>query len=99
MKSIQVLLVAAVATVFLSSCYKRNGWGIRGKGETIKEVRDISGFSRIRLTADADVSYTQDSVYRVEVSAQSNILSITETRVEGDELVLGFKRNVWEHNK
>jgi hypothetical protein len=100
MKFIQLLLALSVLSIISQSCYKRGGpWGMKGKGENVKETRDISGFTRIDLSIDADISYTQDSIYKFEISAQPNILKILTTEVKGSTLRMEFQRNVWDHNK
>jgi hypothetical protein len=100
MRSVKIVLLVIVASFFTQSCYKKGGpWGVKGKGENIKETRDVSGFNKINLSIDADVSYTQDSIYKVEISAQSNIMKILSTEVVDSELRLDYKRNVWNHNK
>ena len=73
-------------------------WGIKGEGNNMTESRQLSGFSALDLSVDANVSYTQDSVYRLEITAQQNILAVMDTKVEAGELVIGFKRNVWNYN-
>jgi len=82
-----------------ASCRKGSMWGIKGQGNNIAEVRDINGFSGINSSIDADISYINDSVYKVEVIAQKNILLVLETKIEGGDLCIDFKRNVCEHNK
>lgn len=100
MKSAQLILAVTIFGILSQSCYKRGGpWGMKGSGDNIKESRDVSGFDRIDLSVDADISYTQDSVYKLEISAQPNILRILSTEVKGSELQLDFKRKVWDHNK
>ncbi len=83
----------------LASCRKGSMWGVRGEGDNITENRTVSGISAINLSVDANITYVQDSVYSLEVSGQKNILAILDTRVEGGELRLDFKRNVWDHNR
>jgi hypothetical protein len=99
MKSIKLILSVVLISVLSQSCYKKGGpWGMKGKGENIKESREVSGFNRIDLSIDAEISYTQDSVYKLEISAQPNILKILTTEVKNSELRMDLKRNVWDHN-
>lgn len=100
MKSTKIFLYTSLAVLILSSCYKKGGpWGIRGKGETITEVRDVKGFSKIDLPVDANVYFVEDSVYSVKVTAQENIVKIVQTKVKGSELEIDFLRNVWDHEE
>lgn len=99
MKSGNIIIVCIViSTIFIQSCHKGSMWGIRGEGDTVSETRSLTGFTAVDLSIEADVSYVQDSVYSVEISAQRNILSILETKVKGETLIMDFKRNVWKHN-
>lgn len=100
MKSnILALSVLFSSLITLQSCEKKNIIGITGKGGNKTETRAVSGFDRISLSTDADVNYTQDSIYFVEVTGQGNILAVLETRNEDGSLVIDFRKNVWKHNK
>lgn len=99
MKSIKLILSVVLIALISQSCRKGGPWGIRGKGSNVTETRDLSGFDKIHLSIDGDVFYTQDSVYKVEISAQSNILAVLKSEVSAGELKFDYKRNVWDHNK
>ncbi len=100
MKSTKFIFSSALIGLLFISCYKKGGpWGIRGKGKTISETRNASGFNRVSISEDANVYFVQDSVYSVEVSAQENIIRVVETKVKGSELQITFTRNVWEHEE
>lgn len=59
-----------------------------GKGEVESQVRPLSGFNQIQIENSADVVVHVGKEFRVEVTAQKNILSILKTKVQGDKLVL-----------
>lgn len=100
MKSNTFIFAAIVAfTLLLYSCGKNNLWGITGKGSNVTETRDLRGFDRISLRTDGNISYTQDSIFFVEITGQKNILNVLNTQVENNTLVVDFKKNVWKHNK
>lgn len=99
MQIIKFITIVSIISIFSQACRKGGPWGIRGKGNNVTEIRDLKDFDRIQLSIDADVYYTQDSVYKVEISAQSNILTVLKVDVSNSELKLDFKRNVWDHNK
>lgn len=92
-----IILIALLST--FTSCKKGGPFGIIGKGSNVTETRDISGFDRIRLTTEADVIYTQDSTYYVEVNGQKNIIDVLDLKNENGTLQIGFDKNVWKHNK
>ena len=99
MKTLKLILCFSLLALTFQSCRKGGPWGIKGKGDNVTENRTVSGFDKIHLSMDADIFYTQDSVFKVEVSAQPNILTVLEVEVENHTLKFDFKRNVWEHNK
>jgi len=96
------IISLAVVIIFLAiislSCTKRGTWGIRGQGSDVTELRSVSGFSGIKLCCDANVVYIVDSIYRVEVTGQKNVLAVLETKLQGSDLSIDFKRDVWSHN-
>lgn len=98
MKTSKLILILALVISVIPACRKGGPWGIKGKGENITETRSVSGFDEIDLSIDADIYYTQDSVYKVEITAQQNILAVLETKVKNGTLSFDYKRNVWDHN-
>jgi hypothetical protein len=99
MNLIKSTLLFSALILLSTACHKREYWGLRGKGPEVTEIRDVAGFSAIHLSCSADVVYKQDSVFKVEVSGQSNILDVLKTEKRGSELLIDFDRNVWDHKK
>lgn len=83
-------------TFTISSC-RRDPFGIEGSGAAVSETRYPSNFNSVDLSIDADVVLHDDPNYRIEISAQSNILSVLKTSVQGSTLKIDFKRNVCNH--
>ena len=73
------ILLAAIIT--LPSCRK-----VIGHGPVITEERSLSNFTAINFGVPGDLYYTQDSVYKIEIQAQENIIGEIETYVVGSEL-------------
>ena len=92
---IPVLLILAGS---FTSCKKHLFNSIRGKGETVTETRNLSGFNKISLAIDADISYMQDSVYFVEISAQQNILKVLTMEISDGELEIDSRKWIRKHN-
>jgi hypothetical protein len=92
------LATIVFVSISLTSCYK-GVFGIHGKGSNVSEVRSVSGFDKIELALDAEVTYVQDTDYSVVVEAQSNILDVLDTDVSGSILKIDFHRNVCTHSK
>lgn len=89
-----ILLLAMSFT----SCKKNPFNSIKGKGETVTETRNLSGFNKISLSIDGDVNYVQDTVYFVEISAQQNVLDVITTEVSAGELKIDSRRWIRKHN-
>ncbi len=79
-----VILIGLIG--FFSACKK-----VIGTGPTISEVRNIEGFDKVSLAIDASVKLTQDSIFKVEVVAQQNILNELVTKVSGSTLIIMYR--------
>jgi hypothetical protein len=99
MKNLKLMIpVVLIFMVSFTSCKKTLFNSVKGKGATVTEIRDLSGFNKISLSIDGDVNYVQDSVYFVEISAQQNILDVITTEISGGELKIDAKRWIRKHN-
>lgn len=93
-----LFVLAAIIVACFVSCEKAPFKRVRGKGSNVTKVIDVSGFSKIDLDIDASISYTQDSIYRVEISAQQNIQEVLETYVAGSTLKISTEHSILRHN-
>lgn len=99
MKSFQFMWsMVLVLTISLTSCKKHIFNSIKGKGGTVTEIRNVTGFNKISLSINADVSYVQDSIFFVEISAQQNVLEAITTDVSAGELKIDFNKWVRKHS-
>ncbi|MGZ8544216.1 MAG: head GIN domain-containing protein [Flavisolibacter sp.] len=85
----QLSLAMMAMTLMFTACKK-----ISGEGPVITETRQIQNFAGVDLRASADVYFTQAAQYKVEVTAQQNILDVLETYVFNNRLVVKYKNNV-----
>lgn len=83
MKSVSKFFLFLFAVMAMVSCEK-----INGEGPVVTEQRAISNFSEIAIAIPGKVFYKQDSVYKVELQAQQNVLDVVQTRLNGNELLL-----------
>lgn len=95
--SVLIPIVIGIAASF-TSCKKHLFNSIKGKGETVTETRNLSGFNKISLSIDGDLSYVQDSVYFVEISAQQNVLDVITTDIDAGRLKIGSSKWIRKHN-
>lgn len=59
---------------------------IDGNKSVVTEIRETGSFSRILSEGSFDIIVTQDSVFGLEVEAESNLMSYIVTRVQGNTL-------------
>jgi len=82
------ILIACMAG--FSSCEK-----VKGKGDVVPQVRNVTGFTGISLAIDATVYFSPDSNYYLEVIAQQNMLDIIETVIgSNNTLTIKYKDGV-----
>ena len=82
-------LVLAVSLLFtLSSCEK-----VVGEGPVVTETRSNTNFDEVSLSLPGRLELQQGSAFKVELSAQRNVLDRIRTQQNGSELVLKFENN------
>ncbi len=69
----------------------------RGTGSLVSEARSVSNFTRVRLDIPGDLHIRRDSVFRLEISAQANILDEITTEVRGDLLEIDSDHCLRDH--
>jgi hypothetical protein len=89
MKQRLLTLLAGVIMLF-SSCSKDNIWG---EGPVVTETRSVTRFGGVSAGIPGKVNVRIDPVFKVEVSAQQNILAVMRTRVINGILTIDFERN------
>ena len=90
---ISALLAAFVFLVFLTtSC--EDVLGVKGKGDTLTETRNVQNFHALNISADAQVELRVDTVYRVEVTCEESIIDFLETVEDNGVLKIHFDRDV-----
>lgn len=91
-----VMAAAGLLMTFaFASCEK-----INGDGPMVTEVRNETGFSGIDVRMSANVTYRQAPEYKVEVTAQDDILRVLKTNVVNNKLVIRFENDVrvWRYD-
>lgn len=86
MKNFHLALCIVLLFITFSSCRK-----IIGKGPVVVEGRQTASFDGLNVKVPADVYFKQDSVFKIELQAQENILDQIETTVINNELQLRFR--------
>jgi predicted small secreted protein len=86
-KYINIICVLVMVVLLLSACNTRL---IRGSGDLITEVRDVSDFNRVQLDGSGDLIIIQSDGASLSVETDDNLMQYVETDVRGDTLYLGF---------
>ncbi len=70
-----------------------SGYGQTNKSGLAKEQRTVSGFNIVKLSGSGTVHLTQGADETLTIEAAEDLLPYIESRVSGQTLVLGMKRN------
>jgi hypothetical protein len=82
--------------IFFAGCY--GGWhSIDGNYDVMTETRDMPDFKKVFNEGEFDVYVIQDGSSYVEVEAESNLIPLIRTRIEGSALVVDTKDNLQNH--
>ncbi len=65
--------------------------------QTVKENRNVTGFTGVALAFSGNVYITQGDQFKVEIEADRDALEVIETTLRGDVLVLKTKNGVWRN--
>jgi hypothetical protein len=92
MKSFQhaTLLLSIAGLASLASCRG----SITGEGETLRQDRALSGFSKVTCEISSDVEISQGATFALAVEAQGNLQPVIKTDVKGDELVISTEKDI-----
>jgi hypothetical protein len=88
MKRLSVLSTV-ILILFISSCKK-----VIGEGALVTETRSTANFDAVESQISGNITYVQSPDFKVEISAQQNILDVMETPVINNRLVVRFRNNV-----
>ena len=83
------MLAAAAALITSSSCKK-----VVGEGDLQTETRNITDFSGVSASIGGKIYYKIDPVYKVEITAQRNILDVIQATKSNGHLLLKVKDGV-----
>lgn len=89
MEKLFIMLAVAAALITSSSCKK-----IIGEGELQTETRNVTDFSGVSASISGKIYYKIDPVYKVEITAQPNILDVIQATKINGHLLLKVKDGV-----
>lgn len=80
-------LLALLFTMMLTGCYK--AWHhVEGNYDVQSETRTLPDFEKVFNEENFDVYIIQDGLSEVEIEAESNLIPLIRTRLEGSALVI-----------
>jgi|SRR5688572_2060473 len=90
-----ILAIATISIGFLfTSCKKE----INGSGHYVTQTRTVSNFNEVSSNGDFDVILVEDSISRIELNGEDNILPEIETIVSGNELRICFNKHLYSYD-
>jgi hypothetical protein len=81
----------SMAPFFFNSTDFHVGPTVRGSGEVVTEMRDVSDFTGIKLDYPAQVTVSQGKAVSVKIEAEDNVLPGLQTRVLNNRLEIFYK--------
>ena len=103
MKSLTAFLAIAILAFSTTACSQQHTYSSGGsRGKTVKASKNyvtkdikVDNFTKLSVSGSPDVTYTQKpGKPSVEVYTSDNIVDLLDIRVEGNTLIVGFKKNV-----
>src|SRR5690349_6606331 len=88
MKNFHLTLCIILLFLAFTSCKK-----IVVKGPVVTETRQTASFDGLVLKIEADTYFTQDSIFKVELHAQENVLDEIETTVINNNLQIRYRHS------
>lgn len=88
MKNFHFAFCVILSFLAFSSCRK-----IVGKGPVVTETRQIASFDGLIVKLDADTYFKQDSIYKLELHGQENILDEIKTDIINNNLQIRFRNS------
>ena len=84
----RVALALCIALLLLAACSTT-----RGSGQLATAQREVSGFTKVELAGQGELTIEQTGTESLTISAEDNLLPLLTSDVSGDTLVLGTKPN------
>jgi hypothetical protein len=84
-------LCLLLASLIMVSCK------IKGKGDVVTETFQVSAFTAVDNTIEADIYLTQSPLQSVEIEAQPNIIDNITLEVTDGTLTIGEKKHLGKH--
>jgi len=89
----KLVFLSLAILLALPSCII-DGWdqGISGNGKVVEDVRNLDGFTAVKVSSGIDVYLSQGNDFEVKVEADENLHEVILTELEGKTLVVKTER-------
>jgi hypothetical protein len=94
MKALQSVLSVFILSALAGGCYFDNVETISGNGNVVKQSREVSGFSGLKVTTGIDAVITQGEKESVMVEADENLQDYIKTEVIDGKLKIYSDKNI-----
>jgi len=94
MKTFQTILSVMILSAFAGGCYINNVETISGNGKVVKQVREITGFSGLKVATGIDAVISQGDKESLTVEADENLLDYIKTEVVDGKLKIYSDKNI-----
>jgi len=94
MKIWKLIAIAIITSVLIWSTGCRKSLYIEGNNTVVSETRMSVSFNKILLNSDFNVHYIQDTLYRVVIEAESNLIPHIHTTVNGNTLIIDSREEL-----
>lgn len=84
-----IFVLTVVVSLFSTSCKK-----VVGEGDLQTETRNVTDFSGVSASIGGKINYKIDPVYKVEITAQRNILDVIQATKQNGHLLIKVKDGV-----
>jgi hypothetical protein len=99
-KTIFAAMMILLTGTAISGC---NKWepvnGVRGFGPMVQQTYHVHSFDGLQVDVDARVNIVQAARSSVNILVQQNIHDILEVRVINGVLIIGYKTQIWRHER
>lgn len=91
--AIVFILVAVITQLGNAQLYSWKSKDVKGNGKVETQKRNVSDFDAVSVSQSINVIYTVGEK-AVEVTAESNLFDKIETYVEGEKLIIRYKKGI-----
>ena len=94
MKTFQSVLFVVIFSALAGSCYFDNVESISGNGKVVKQSREVSSFSGLKVATGIDAVITQGDRESLQIEADENLMDYIKTDVSDGKLKIYTDKNI-----